>query len=123
MIRRPPRSTLFPYTTLFRSWKRVRSTWGGKSSPRNRRASCPARSVGVGATNRKREARDATTEKLRYRGPRARAQGNQPADRESPGQHRRGRPPETPPAPARATGARPPPPPGKETPPPPAPPI
>src|SRR3712207_8301167 len=25
MIRRPPRSTLFPYTTLFRSW----STWRG----------------------------------------------------------------------------------------------
>src|SRR3712207_7654330 len=23
MIRRPPRSTLFPYTTLFRSWVRV----------------------------------------------------------------------------------------------------
>src|SRR5215813_1507841 len=23
MIRRPPRSTLFPYTTLFRSWRRV----------------------------------------------------------------------------------------------------
>src|SRR5438128_9213094 len=23
MIRRPPRSTLFPYTTLFRSWKRA----------------------------------------------------------------------------------------------------
>src|SRR3712207_7046016 len=23
MVRRPPRSTLFPYTTLFRSWKRV----------------------------------------------------------------------------------------------------
>src|SRR5688572_31252458 len=23
MIRRPPRSTLFPYTTLFRSWKGV----------------------------------------------------------------------------------------------------
>src|SRR3712207_7641169 len=23
MIRRPPRSTLFPYTTLFRSWDRV----------------------------------------------------------------------------------------------------
>src|SRR2546430_16288635 len=23
MIRRPPRSTLFPYTTLFRSWPRV----------------------------------------------------------------------------------------------------
>src|SRR5258705_3894264 len=25
MIRRPPRSTLFPYTTLFRSWPRVRN--------------------------------------------------------------------------------------------------
>src|SRR2546429_5235884 len=24
MIRRPPRSTLFPYTTLFRSWDRLR---------------------------------------------------------------------------------------------------
>src|SRR3712207_7805928 len=28
MIRRPPRSTLFPYTTLFRSWRRRRaSSW------------------------------------------------------------------------------------------------
>src|SRR2546423_5415033 len=26
MIRRPPRSTLFPYTTLFRSLRRLRST-------------------------------------------------------------------------------------------------
>src|SRR5438874_7081630 len=25
MIRRPPRSTLFPYTTLFRSWRKERS--------------------------------------------------------------------------------------------------
>src|SRR5690348_17864619 len=25
MIRRPPRSTLFPYTTLFRSWRRART--------------------------------------------------------------------------------------------------
>src|SRR5258708_16327021 len=24
MIRRPPRSTLFPYTTLFRSWKKIK---------------------------------------------------------------------------------------------------
>src|SRR5687768_17769965 len=24
MIRRPPRSTLFPYTTLFRSWKKYK---------------------------------------------------------------------------------------------------
>src|SRR5256885_12295205 len=34
MIRRPPRSTLFPYTTLFRSGRR--SAWNGSSS--NRRA-------------------------------------------------------------------------------------
>src|SRR5689334_24730728 len=27
MIRRPPRSTLFPYTTLFRSVERVRVGW------------------------------------------------------------------------------------------------
>src|SRR2546430_12661017 len=27
MIRRPPRSTLFPYTTLFRSLVRCRSLW------------------------------------------------------------------------------------------------
>src|SRR5258708_30772267 len=27
MIRRPPRSTLFPYTTLFRSSRSVRSRW------------------------------------------------------------------------------------------------
>src|SRR5215469_18776523 len=28
MIRRPPRSTLFPYTTLFRAGRRVREVWG-----------------------------------------------------------------------------------------------
>src|SRR3989449_7057094 len=28
MIRRPPRSTLFPYTTLFRSWGRVQRNLG-----------------------------------------------------------------------------------------------
>src|SRR3712207_8354460 len=27
MIRRPPRSTLFPYTTLFRSWKYCFLSW------------------------------------------------------------------------------------------------
>src|SRR5260370_8597171 len=31
MIRRPPRSTLFPYTTLFRSGSRTRSASGGRS--------------------------------------------------------------------------------------------
>src|SRR5438132_8744109 len=33
MIRRPPRSTLFPYTTLFRSPDRRRRTAGGWARP------------------------------------------------------------------------------------------
>src|SRR5437588_2278711 len=36
MIRRPPRSTLFPYTTLFRSWTKrycIRSTRAFDTSP------------------------------------------------------------------------------------------
>src|SRR5437667_6538357 len=32
MIRRPPRSTLFPYTTLFRSRSRIRDRAGGLES-------------------------------------------------------------------------------------------
>src|SRR5688572_32293726 len=32
MIRRPPRSTLFPYTTLFRSWR-----WAHESGMRSKR--------------------------------------------------------------------------------------
>src|SRR5215203_6888027 len=34
MIRRPPRSTLFPYTTLFRSRRRLRWNRVPRSSPR-----------------------------------------------------------------------------------------
>src|SRR5258708_15450466 len=30
MIRRPPRSTLFPYTTLFRSWQKGQHPAGGQ---------------------------------------------------------------------------------------------
>src|SRR2546430_14509738 len=33
MIRRPPRSTLFPYTTLFRSLRQPRIRMGGGSCP------------------------------------------------------------------------------------------
>src|SRR3712207_7133501 len=33
MIRRPPRSTLFPYTTLFRSVALVRAIWGADPRP------------------------------------------------------------------------------------------
>src|SRR3712207_8676133 len=38
MIRRPPRSTLFPYTTLFRSSRKTRRR---TSAPRPPRESCP----------------------------------------------------------------------------------
>src|SRR5260370_29347010 len=35
MIRRPPRSTLFPYTTLFRSWRiRLSPTNSSRRAPR-----------------------------------------------------------------------------------------
>src|SRR2546430_12477008 len=36
MIRRPPRSTLFPYTTLFRSLARVSDPRRARSLPRSR---------------------------------------------------------------------------------------
>src|SRR3712207_7186274 len=32
MIRRPPRSTLFPYTTLFRSGRRLSGTWSAAAA-------------------------------------------------------------------------------------------
>src|SRR5258708_36264775 len=38
MIRRPPRSTLFPYTTLFRSAEVVRSVVAGKSGKPKRQS-------------------------------------------------------------------------------------
>src|SRR5256885_13120392 len=49
MIRRPPRSTLFPYTTLFRSRRlavprsTVRSDWLGRGGSNRRRESKAAR--------------------------------------------------------------------------------
>src|SRR2546422_6473034 len=45
MIRRPPRSTLFPYTTLFRSRPRARAPRDGprpRSSRGGSRAPCPS---------------------------------------------------------------------------------
>src|SRR2546422_7267106 len=38
MIRRPPRSTLFPYTTLFRSLRLARDDGSERGLPRTRRA-------------------------------------------------------------------------------------
>src|SRR2546422_7620513 len=55
MIRRPPRSTLFPYTTLFRSMRRgciCRSA--GSSAPR---ASSPRRSHGLGVAEDRKSTR------------------------------------------------------------------
>src|SRR5260363_426733 len=43
MLRRPPRSTLFPYTTLFRSSQSAQQS-STPPQPRRRRAPCPARS-------------------------------------------------------------------------------
>src|SRR2546429_2174703 len=41
MIRRPPRSTLFPYTTLFRSYKTFTATAGGHERGGKENLRCP----------------------------------------------------------------------------------
>src|SRR2546425_3488912 len=64
MIRRPPRSTLFPYTTLFRSpaaaprWRR----WGGRSRCRSRRPRDRRRCRARRRSGRARAWGDGTTE-------------------------------------------------------------
>src|SRR2546430_10377274 len=68
MIRRPPRSTLFPYTTLFRSQSSGPVRW--------------CRSGGSGAAERRRDAR--------RRGARVRRAGDGPADHEEVGSGREG---------------------------------
>src|SRR2546422_6095022 len=45
MIRRPPRSTLFPYTTLFRSFARFATSFGKLCSKRKKRNVCLFRSA------------------------------------------------------------------------------
>src|SRR3712207_6923886 len=61
MIRRPPRSTLFPYTTLFRSRRTSRPASGGRRRARGRRAGRPSTAPGDGraAPARRRRARGA----------------------------------------------------------------
>src|SRR2546430_3331676 len=48
MIRRPPRSTLFPYTTLFRSLRRADGDRAAQVAPL-RAAACAPRGADVGA--------------------------------------------------------------------------
>src|SRR2546430_12549299 len=55
MIRRPPRSTLFPYTTLFRSWKR-------SASRRARASTCCARGVKLLRASTKARSEEHTSE-------------------------------------------------------------
>src|SRR5437867_5127947 len=60
MIRRPPRSTLFPYTTLFRSTTptsaaRRRVCWSGVSWNMRARSALPATTRGVAAVPRSEE--------------------------------------------------------------------
>src|SRR5947209_11347314 len=57
MIRRPPRSTLFPYTTLFRSGKRAgrHARTDRRGHPRLRGTRCPTHHVPVGAVLRSEE--------------------------------------------------------------------
>src|SRR2546425_2120139 len=49
MIRRPPRSTLFPYTTLFRSRTRSPATAPGTTKPAARCAGCSSWAVPTSA--------------------------------------------------------------------------
>src|SRR5688572_31309636 len=42
MTRRPPSSTLFPYTTLFRSWRRPRHRHGARRATTAARRPAPA---------------------------------------------------------------------------------
>src|SRR2546422_2592828 len=54
MIRRPPRSTLFPYTTLFRSRERTRSAERELVTERNPAFTSPVRGTsGAGFLDRK----------------------------------------------------------------------
>src|SRR4249920_3030529 len=61
MIRRPPRSTLFPYTTLFRSVRRARPHHGGRSLAL---LPCDRVGPGSGGPDRREDARHARLQQL-----------------------------------------------------------
>src|SRR3712207_7196763 len=52
MIRRPPRSTLFPYTTLFRSPRMVRAVMAGSMSPNSPTAIPSRKKLSISAIER-----------------------------------------------------------------------
>src|SRR3712207_8501945 len=68
MIRRPPRSTLFPYTTLFRSSRPAAGRRGGRGGGRAARAmrrrarDAGPRDAGRGRTGRARRSEEHTSE-------------------------------------------------------------
>src|SRR5260221_6964317 len=55
MIRRPPRSTLFPYTTLFRSWTRASSHRDLPARLNGNRGADPGRRPSAGGDSRSEE--------------------------------------------------------------------
>src|SRR5436853_4063087 len=57
MIRRPPRSTLFPYTTLFRSERAQAHSEGGDDAPVEELAAGHAERLGVRGQSRGRSGR------------------------------------------------------------------
>src|SRR2546429_6845211 len=79
MIRRPPRSTLFPYTTLFRSWRR-----GGRGARCERRARLGRRRLDKGGSRE----RDSTTRRLGERDRRVRHQGGHRENRKRSEEHK-----------------------------------
>src|SRR2546422_5015126 len=64
MIRRPPRSTLFPYTTLFRSPARGRAARRERSPPRRSRVQSPRAgpATGCGLLRQRRRSEEHTSE-------------------------------------------------------------
>src|SRR3989449_6802005 len=67
MIRRPPRSTLFPYTTLFRSLV-------SEISRELARVNVPARALKVSGESPLRASRDTLIQKIRYMTTRVRSE-------------------------------------------------
>src|SRR2546429_5952084 len=67
MIRRPPRSTLFPYTTLFRSYAANGGGWERGVFRRTRRASSPVDCRGSGAGQGSRNRSEEHTSELQSR--------------------------------------------------------